>query len=401
VANLKTISTGALICFALVSGWASAQPAAPPAAGAQPSTPPTATPAPTPVPFDEAFNKAANDMFSKANLPEGTSKVTMIIDPLIDASTGAQSRTTVSMEKRLTELARNNYPRFEIVKFSADTIDNAQTLLVGSVTAINNAGQASGPRDAYSIWLTLIDLKSQKVIGKGIARAQPNGIDPTPTPYFAEAPVYTKDAATDGYIKACRTPLGQSVDQAYLNRLRAQASLSDAINAYNERRYDRALELYQAALKEPGGDQLRAYNGLYLANWRLKREKEAAEAFNKIVDYSLNNNRLAVKFLFRPGTTQFYSAAGAATPYNMWVRQIANHVANRNACLQLVGHASPTGPEPLNDRLSKRRADAVMTQISTQQPALSKRLSATGVGFREVIVGTGRDDASDALDRRV
>jgi outer membrane protein OmpA-like peptidoglycan-associated protein len=34
-------------------------------------------------------------------------------------------------------------------------------------------------------------------------------------------------------------------------------------------------------------------------------------------------------------------------------------------------------------------------------PGLGTKLAATGVGFREPIIGTGSDNASDALDRRV
>jgi len=36
-----------------------------------------------------------------------------------------------------------------------------------------------------------------------------------------------------------------------------------------------------------------------------------------------------------------------------------------------------------------------------QAKALDRRLITRGAGSRELIVGTGRDDASDALDRRV
>jgi hypothetical protein len=45
--------------------------------------------------------------------------------------------------------------------------------------------------------------------------------------------------------------------------------VSDAIEAYNGRKYKDALELYQRAAKTEGGEQLRVLNGIYLANWRL------------------------------------------------------------------------------------------------------------------------------------
>ena len=49
------------------------------------------------------------------------------------------------------------------------------------------------------------------------------------------------------------------------------------------RRYFDALKLYESAAKLPGGDQLRAYNGIYLTQWKLNRKDAAAEAFGRVV----------------------------------------------------------------------------------------------------------------------
>jgi outer membrane protein OmpA-like peptidoglycan-associated protein len=66
----------------------------------------------------------------------------------------------------------------------------------------------------------------------------------------------------------------------------------------------------------------------------------------------------------------------------------------------VVGHTSPTGPEALNERLSLLRAEVVRGQLTREAPPLQKRLIANGMGSRETLVGNGRDDLSDALDRR-
>ncbi len=47
------------------------------------------------------------------------------------------------------------------------------------------------------------------------------------------------------------------------------------------------------------------------------------------------------------------------------------------------------------------RAEYVKERVQEQAKGLHERLIATGVGSRQLIVGTGRDDDSDALDRRV
>ena len=47
------------------------------------------------------------------------------------------------------------------------------------------------------------------------------------------------------------------------------------------------------------------------------------------------------------------------------------------------------------------RADYIKDRLESEQASLRGRLVASGKGSREMIVGTGRDDASDSLDRRV
>ena len=387
-----------LICCGLLGGIAQAQtaaPVAPPPAAAPP-------PPPTPVAFDAALLKAANDLFSKAKLEGAPDKVTLIIDPLIDGVTGAQSNATHLEEKRVIELVKSNYPRFQVARFSSDTVAKSPIVLIGTFTAINNAGVAGGARDAYRICLALADLKTNTIISKGVARALPEGIDPTPAAFFADSPVFAKDVSTDSYIKSCQgSKVGDTIDQAYADRILVASLVNDGIEAYDAGRYRDALDVYQSALKTPGGDQLRVLNGIYLANYKLHRTKPAMEAFGKLVDYGLKSDRLAVKFLFKPGSTQFNTDAKVRAPYSAWLEKIAERTAANKGCLEIVGHTSATGLAPINDRLSGLRADYVKDRLEDEEHSLRERLIATGKGSREMIVGTGRDDASDALDRRV
>jgi outer membrane protein OmpA-like peptidoglycan-associated protein len=70
-------------------------------------------------------------------------------------------------------------------------------------------------------------------------------------------------------------------------------------------------------------------------------------------------------------------------------------------CLSLVGHASRTGSESYNDRLSVQRALYIRQSLEAVAPELAARLQTTGKAFPENLVGIGTDDARDALDRRV
>jgi outer membrane protein OmpA-like peptidoglycan-associated protein len=386
------------LCGSVTGVTAQAQTAAPvppPPAAAPP-------PPPTPVAFNDALLKAANDLFSKAKLDSAPDKVTLVIDPLIDGVTGAQSNATHLEEKRVVELVKSNYPRFQVARFSSESVAKSPVVLIGTFTAVNNAGAAGGARDAYRICLALADLKTKTIISKGVARALPEGIDPTPVAFFADSPVFAKDASTDAYIKSCQgTKVGDNIDQAYADRILVASLVNDGIEAYDAGRYRDALDVYQSALKTPGGDQLRVLNGIYLSNYKLRRTKVAMEAFGKVVDYGLKGDRLAVKFLFKPGSTQFYTDPNVRAPYEAWLEKIAERTAANKGCLEVVGHTSATGLAALNDRLSGLRADYIKDRLEDQERSLRGRILATGRGSREMIVGTGRDDASDALDRRV
>jgi outer membrane protein OmpA-like peptidoglycan-associated protein len=54
-----------------------------------------------------------------------------------------------------------------------------------------------------------------------------------------------------------------------------------------------------------------------------------------------------------------------------------------------------------NEQLSLQRADFVKAQLERDSPQLRNRLLATGAASTQMLIGTSKDDASDALDRRV
>ncbi|WP_245287806.1 OmpA family protein [Bradyrhizobium sp. URHA0013] len=359
-------------------------------------------PPPTPIPFDDALLRAANDLFSKATVPAGSDKVELVIDPLIDAATGAQSAATRLMQERIKDLVAKSYPRFAVLPFSSEALSRAPVVLIGTFTAINNAGAPDGARDTYRICLALADLRSRSIVSKGVARARPDGVKAEPTPAFAEAPIWTNDPAIAVYIKTCQgTKLGDPIDPLYVERIATSAYVSDAILEYDDKRYREALAFYRTARQMSGGDQLRVHSGIYLSSWKLNRRTDATEAFGSLVKYGLTANKLSVRLLFKPGTTQFLDDQNITGPYPMWLSQIASQAMQNDSCIDVVGHTSNTGPAQINERLSVLRAQFIKDLLQSASPSLADRLKAVGAGSRESIVGTGRDDASDAIDRRV
>ena len=379
-------------------------PPTPPVPAAASPTPPPATPAPAPpptLPYDEAVTSAATALLKNARLP-GPPRYTMVIDPLVDGMTGAQSSATRSLGLRLAAMIRDQYPQFDLLPFTAANVARSPLVLIGTFTGVNAARQSAGVREAYRICFALADLKTGKLVSKGLAFSKPEGVDSTPLASFRDAPAWTEDPATLGYIRTCQgTRAGDPINALYTERIVAAAQVAEAMDAYDAGRYQESLDLYTSAQRTAAGDQFRVYNGIYLAQWKLGRRDRAEAAFGKIVDFGLAQKRLAVKFLFRPGSSAFVADNRQTEAYPLWIKSIANQTSSNAACLEITGHTSATGPEPLNERLSQLRAEYVKTRLEATNPALGKRSIANGMGSRQTMVGNGRDDVSDALDRRV
>lgn len=375
-------------------------------APAAPPAPTTTAPSPPPIlAYDDAVLAAANNLLSKAQLAPLSSnspRYSVVIDPLIDGVTGAQNKQTQAMGARIVSLIREKYPQYEVIPFTSTNVTKANLVLVGTFTGVNKDRKSEGMREAFRICLALADLKAGKLVSKGLAFAKPESVDITPTTFFRDIPGWTEDPNIIGYIRTCQgTKPGDPIDPLYVDRILAASIVSEAIDAYNAGKYADALALYESALRVPQGNQFRVFSGLYLTNWRMGRKEAAAGAFGQLVDFGLEHQRVAVKFLFRPGATGFVSDPKLTEPYPMWLNQIASRSARKNACLEISGHTSRTGPEPMNERLSLLRAEFVKSRLDQQSPGLGKRIIANGVGSSQNLVGTGKDDASDALDRRV
>ena len=401
--TLATLAASVAVVTA-VSAQTKAPPATPAAPAAAPGAPPAAAPAgPPPIlAFEEALTRAATNLLTNAKIPAQTGKIPLVIDPLIDGVSGIQSSATRYMETRLREIVRKDHPKFELLPFTAASIDRQPVVMVGTFTAVNNAGQAQGARDAYRICFALADLKSKTIVGKAATRANPEGVRHIPTAFFNETPVMGKDESTEAYVKTCQaSQLAAAIDSTYVARVKTAALVSDAIGAYEGGKYREALDLYTKAKAGDGGTQLRVYNGVYLTNWRLGRRKAASEAFAEMVDYGLKNNQLNVRFLFKPGSTSFIGDRRIRSQYPTWLARLALAAEKNKSCLETIGHASRTGPEPVNVRLSKLRADSIRTGLVGYAKGVEKRVIANGAGSSQALIGTGKDDASDALDRRV
>jgi len=404
------VGTGAFAVLLALAGCAArkpppAPPAPPPpvaAATAVTVAPPPATPAAPPPPvavaYEQAVAQAAREVFGNAQLAPGQT-YTVVVDPLVDGTTGMQTVGTAAMEKRVAGIVASDYPRYEMKPFNAANVAAAPLIFIGTFTPINLLGKSDGEKDAYRICFALADLKTGKIVSKGFARSQTAGVDATPLPYFKDAPVWVADKIVEGYVKTCQgTKAGDPINAAYYDKISAATAIDGAISAYNSRQYRESLALFTALLRNPAGDQPRVHTGLYLSNYRLARREPAMRSFSRLVEYGVVNNRFAVNFNFEAGAASF---ARDRVPYDSWLREVARQTTRSTpGCYEIAGHTSRTGSAELNQRLSLMRAEYVKQRLVRDRRDLGARYNAQGYGSRQPLVGTGKDDGSDLLDRR-
>ena len=361
--------------------------------------------------FDEAVNAAIDEVFAQtqpqSKLPGvlarlesklvPTARRIIIADPVLEAGSGNQTTATQAIDARIAERVAARFPDVELLSFQSANLARAQYLLTGTMGRVGPAAGQGG----YRIDLSLSDMKTRSIAGHVSSRVRPQGVDTTPTAYYRDSPVLLRDSVVEQTEATSRATVGEPTPPGYLERMPAATLLADATGAYNADRMEQALGMYQKALAAPGGEQIRVHNGIYLTNWRLGRVADAEQAFGRVVASGLANRNLGVKFLFKANSTDFWPDPKVSAPYEFWLRQIARQAVSSRACLLVVGHTSRTGTTEYNDQLSQRRALYIKQRLEAEAAELAPRMRASGMGFRENLVGTGTDDIRDAPDRRV
>ena len=355
-------------------------------------------------PFDAAMSSLATGLFARARLDPSEQRV-FIVDPPVDLATVRHSAVTRDVERGIVNVVGQRYPNLQASPLGETSLERKPIVVLSCMTPVSGPGEMrpylDGPTKTYRVWASLSDTRTGKIVASNTVWVRGEDVDVTPTKFFQDSPAWAMDNSMKAYLKVCGGKPGDTMDSAYLNGMGTSAVVNQATAAYEAGRYPEALAYYTQASLLPGGDQMRVWNGAYLTNVALGQTREAEEAFGKMVDAGLAQGKLAVKFVFRPASVQFWPDRAVNGQYPAWLRQIAQRSVARRTCLLVVGHSSPTGTQAANEVLSERRAQFVRGQIVRDAMVLRTRTEARGRGATEPLVGTGKDNASDVLDRRV
>ena len=250
--------------------------------------------------------------------------------------------------------------------------------------------------------LVLEDRQEHRIVARWQGAVRVDTADLFPGRYANDSPVIftlpkaVSDAALFGRPDSMPLP-----EQDYATRAQL-ALLDDARGAYDSGDYELALQLFKNAAAQPSSAlAMRAYNGQYLSYRALGREALANVAFKRVIEEGLKTRTLAIKLLFMPGQTSFWADPAVSGSYGFWIEELSAQAAASAQCLEVAGHTSHTGTEAFNLGLSLARSKVVAGMLQADQPGLAHRLSAVGMGWSQNIVGSGTDDARDAIDRRV
>ena len=330
--------------------------------------------------LQQSVQTLANDLTAQINpnMLERMKSRKLVLDPFIDAKSGQQTKTTQRAAQLFAAHINGQQGNLKLNPFDATGVDQADYLVAGTLQA--DAGKSKD----YQLTATITERRTGLVIARAVSRVKAEEIDATPTAFFADSPSLVNDRLTEGQIRTSQAAVGTQADQAY-----------------DAQQWPKALQRYQIAVQRSDGQQLRVFNGLYNTQLKLGNQRDAEAAFGQIVALGLGTNNLAVRLLFNPGTTDFWKDPIVSSPYPMWLRHIARETAQGDYCLTVIGHTSHSGTEAVNARLSQARAKVVRDTLVQHDKRLASRIDTDGVGWRDNIIGSGSDDARDAIDRRV
>ena len=362
----------------------------------------------TELPFEQAVAQATDVLPRRSRIGLAMprpklAKRGVVLDPMLDTITGQQTETTMLLETPRHAAASSNLdPQFEFLPFQSGEPDARRSyLLTGTMTRVPTA-PTTGRTVRLSLALT--DLKTGTVVAQASALAKDEGLDHTPSRYYRDSPVLVKDKVDRGLCQARRRRRSASAPTPYyIERIAAATRDQRSDHALQRREVPgRARPVPQRAVDAAAASSCACQSGIYLTNMKLGRTAEAEQAFGRIVALGIAYNELGVKFLFNPGSTEFWSDPKVSGAYGMWLRQIAREAIEHQ---ESAWRSSATPARAAPGRSTMRsRCSAPTTSASgsrSRRPTLAARTRAEGMGFRQNIVGSGTDNAVDALDRRV
>ncbi|MBL8308787.1 MAG: OmpA family protein [Burkholderiales bacterium] len=316
------------------------------------------------------------------------------VEEFFNAQSAEITASGRALQQQLAAALTQSMAPLRFVPLDITSANTAQWALLASHST-PAPGEATQPGQWMRLQVALVESSTGRVFTRVRTYLNAAQFNSEPTAFFKDAPMYFTDKRHQERAGAVGGQ-GRVID----GELLLQSAVSDAITAYEAGRYDDAERGFVRA-KAMSKDHPAALTGLYQTYWKQGRTTEAEQAFAELVAASVEAGSLSVKLLFKVGATAFVDSGDLPTQYRLWLKSIGQVVSSKERCVDVTGHASKSGSADYNERLSLQRAEGIVGLIAQTSRDARTRFKAAGRGFQDTIVGTGANDATDAIDRRV
>lgn len=227
-----------------------------------------------------------------------------------------------------------------------------------------------------------------------------NNFDATPSKFYKEAPLFLTGKYQQTRLEFAKGAKSSVPLEQRNQFLQIEGRLQDAIQKYETGDYAQALEGFKTVLRDDP-ENLSALSGRYQSLQEIGSPADTDQALGRLIQAAIKQGNLSLKLLFQVRSAELRDDGAYARNYQNWLKQLASSFLASGRCVQIQGHASRSGSAEYNKELSLARAKSVQAQLLRYSPGLKGRMSAEGRGFQDNIVGSGSDNATDAIDRRV
>lgn len=355
----------------------------------------------SPLPLEEAVKLSSQHIMDAVNAERSFREMfkdsNILVAPFLDLQTLQEMHVTEQITKLFTTTLTKN-KHVTIKPLSINHLGTAHYIIQGYISK-----QVHKPSQQRIFRLESVtrSIKTGKILTRTNAWIKADGIQWKTTVEYNDRPFFVEinnrhNKKRIQHLTNDKTPT-QVLKEASL-----AAILDSAGRAYNAKQYDKALGLYRHAVAISPEATLRTYAGLYLSHVRLDNIPEAEKAFEKVVQLNLSSsNKLNMKILFAVSSTDFSGTDTMKQQFLLWVKIITQYFSDNKECFSVAGHSSRSGSESFNQRLSLKRAQSIKDRSTPYYSGDPSMINTSGKGFSENIIGTGADDMTDAIDRRV
>ena len=318
----------------------------------------------------------------------------IVIDPFIDVESGypvkVNSRISSIMSEEISK-------RFEIAgDLEPDKLEISEFVLNGMVTLAENS---EGKEKIYKVYATVFDKTSGKVLGSAISYV--SNFDTTPMDIYKDSPVFLKGKDYQQHTASVKMSPNETVNSEYHDRLAIKSMQTKGDKLYEQKEYKKSLSYYNQAAGSQSAPKLEVLNGQFTNLVKQGQWEDAEGVYGKLIRSSIaETSEIATKITFPPKSLT--PLGSKSHLYNIYIRQIAKLVESIPECkVIIIGHCSRSGSEMYNEKLSLQRAQWVQKQMASYVQQINTKSETLGKGFSENVVGTGKDNITDEIDRRV